>query len=62
MKFVIRKVREEKGISQRCLARAAGIARETLRGLESGEKSYISTAKLEKIAEVLEVPVYDIWH
>lgn len=61
MKFMIKKVREEKGISQRSLVRAAGIARETLRKLESGEKSYISTAKLERIAEALGVSVWEIW-
>ena len=62
MKIDIKNAREKRGISQRELASRTGMARSIIRMLESGEKDYISTKKLEKIAEVLGVSVYDIWH
>ncbi len=62
MRFEIKNAREKRGISQRELASRIGIARSIIRMLENGEKDYISTKKLEKIAEVLGVSVYEIWH
>ena len=62
MKIDIKNAREKRGISQRELASRTGVARSIIRMLENGEKDYISTKKLEKIAEVLGVSVYDIWH
>ncbi len=61
MRFRIKEVREEKGISQRELAKRANVSRVTIHELERGKKGAVMTSALERIAEALGVEVGEIW-
>ncbi len=49
---LIRQLREERGISQRELARRTGLNRSMLRGLERGTQTYMSIAAVETVLSV----------
>ena len=54
--FNIRRIREERGLSQEEMAALAGLHRAYVGQIERGEKN-IGLKNLEKIAKALEVPV-----
>jgi len=54
--FSIRRIREERGLSQEKLAALAGLHRAYIGQVERGEKN-IGLKNLEKIAKTLEVPI-----
>lgn len=59
MKYKIREMREQKGITQDELSEKSGITRATLWRLESGEVT--TTKTLMKIADALDVSVSDLF-
>ena len=60
-KFIIKTLREERGMTQEELAQKAGISRTTLSCLESGAAEVASTKTLSRLAEALNVSVRDIF-
>jgi len=56
--FNIRKIREEKGLSQKQLGTLAGLHRAYIGHIERGEKN-IGLKNLEKIAKALRVNIKD---
>lgn len=61
MKFMIKRIREEKNISQEELARLSGVSRTTISGLETGKITVVGTDTLEKLAKALGVKVKAIF-
>lgn len=59
MQMMIKKYREEKGISLRQLAKSAGISRSQLSYIENRESEYLK--KLKRIAKHLEVCTKDLF-
>jgi transcriptional regulator with XRE-family HTH domain len=57
--FKIRKIREEKGLTQVQLSKLAGMHRAYIGQIERGEKN-IGVKNLEKIAKALRVPTRDL--
>ena len=55
MKYRIREIREEKGITQEELSRKSGVSRATLWALECGENKITTTKTLLNIADALGV-------
>ena len=60
MKFQIEECRKRAGVSQEELAKRSGVSRSIISGLESGRVCVTTTSTLERIAQVLEVPVRDL--
>jgi len=56
----IKKLREDKGLSQEKLARLADVANNTLIKMESGENQNPTLETLKKVAKALEVSVDDL--
>jgi len=56
----IKKLREDKGLSQEKLARLADVANNTLIKMESGENKNPTLETLKKVAKALEVRVDDL--
>ncbi len=54
---VIKKLREEKGLSQQALAKKAKVTRPYVSMLETGAKKNPSLATLGRVAKALSVPV-----
>lgn len=61
MGYIIRELRVRKGMTQNDLADKAGITRTTLWRLESGKGKVAMTKTLEKIANVLEVDITELF-
>ena len=61
MKYRIREIRQDKGISQTELARKAGVTRATIWKLESGEDETTTTRTLLKIALALNVDASELF-
>ena len=57
--FKIRKIREEKGLTQVQLSKLAGMHRAYIGQIERGEKN-IGVKNLEKIAKALRIPTRDL--
>ena len=55
----LRKLREEKGISQEKLAELAELHRTYVSGVERGERN-ISLINIERLAKALDVPMADL--
>ena len=58
--FNIRRIREERGLSQEELAALAGLHRAYVGQIERGEKN-IGLKNLQKIAQALEVNIEDLF-
>jgi putative transcriptional regulator len=58
--FRLRKVLEEKGMTQTELARLSGVSQVRISEISSGKASAVSLALLDKIAAALNVSVYDL--
>ena len=56
----IKKLREDKGLSQEKLARLADVANNTLIKMESGENQNPTLETLKRVAKALEVSVDDL--
>jgi transcriptional regulator with XRE-family HTH domain len=56
----LRRLREERGLSQRALARAAGLASATVRHLEAGLRRTISVDTARALARALGVSLTDL--
>lgn len=61
MMFVIKKLREERKMSQSELSFKSAVSRQTISGLESGKIKKTSTNTLQKIATALEVEFNDLF-
>ena len=61
MKLNIRKIRDEKRISQEELAKKSGVSRATISGLETNPKAITTTETLQKIADALGVRVSEFF-
>lgn len=59
--FMVKKIREERGLSQDDLAKKANVSRATISGLESGRIAVTTTATLRKLAKGLGVSIDDIF-
>jgi len=57
----IRRIRQEKGISQDRLSKKADLALNTIVKVETGENSNPTVETLKKIAKALDVPVGDLF-
>ena len=62
MKYRIRELREEKGMTQEELSRKSGVCRATIWALESGENKVTTTKTLLKIAGALGVEMEAIFY
>jgi putative transcriptional regulator len=56
----IRELRDERGYSQRELARRAGVRQPSLSAIETGQAKRVDVAMLEQIAKALEVELSDL--
>lgn len=61
MGFKIKEYREQQGITQKELAKKAGVSRTIINQLETGAKKNTSAATLTKIAAALRTTVGDIF-
>lgn len=61
MRYKIKEEREAVGISQEELARASGVSRTIISGLESGRLTTTTTETLQKIAMALNKRIADIF-
>lgn len=57
--FNIRRIREEKALTQEALAELAGLHRAYVGQIERGEKN-IGVRNLEKVATALQVSIHDL--
>lgn len=57
MRFAVKEVREEKGITQEQLAEASGVSRATISKLETNTTDVCNSQTLTKLAEALDSPV-----
>ncbi len=55
----LKKIRLEKGISQKELSEKTGLTRQTIHNIENGKK-YPKLYNIIKIAEVLKISVYEL--
>lgn len=56
----LKKIREEKELSKKELARKAGMSYESLRSLESGKVRGVQLNKIVKLSQVLNVTLEDL--
>jgi len=61
VRYKIKEIREELGLSQDALAKKSGVSRTIISGLESGSVKETSTKTLSKIARALNKNVSDIF-
>ena len=61
MVFVVRELREKKGISQVELSRLSNVSRQTINGLETGKVTVSSTGTLQKIAKALDIEIQSLF-
>jgi transcriptional regulator with XRE-family HTH domain len=55
----LKKIRLERGISQKELAEKTGLTRQTIHNIENG-KQYPKLSNIIKIAEVLKISIYEV--
>lgn len=60
MRYKIRELREQQGLTQDALARMSGITRATLWGLETDDTKVTTTATLQAVAQALGVTVSEL--
>lgn len=61
MKYRVKEIREQAGMSQEVLANKSGVSRTIISGLESGAIKETSTKTLSRIADALNKKVSDIF-
>lgn len=61
MVFNVKKIREEKGISQEELSKKTGISRTIISGMETGLVKNATVETVKKIAQALDVKISDIF-
>lgn len=61
LRYAVKEIREELGLSQEALANKSGVSRTIISGLESGKIKETSTKTLFKIANALDKKVSDIF-
>ena len=61
MKYRIREIREEVGLTQEELSAKSGVSRATIWALERGENKVTTTKTLLNIADALGVPLDDLF-
>lgn len=61
MKNILKKIREEQGVSQEELSRKSRVSRTIISELENGKTDVITNITLEKIAKALNKKVVDIF-
>lgn len=59
--YRVKELRLAKGLSQEKLAEMSGVSRGTIVSLESGDRVVTKTDTLEKLAQVLEVELYELF-
>ena len=57
MRYRVKELREERGMTQEELSRLSGISRATIWALETADDKATSTKTLAEIAQVLNVPI-----
>lgn len=61
MKNILKKIREEQGLSQEELSRKSGVSRTIISELENDKTEVITNITLEKLAKALKRKVSDIF-
>lgn len=61
MRYNLKKIREDKGMTQEELSLKSGVSRTIISGLESGVTKVTTTSTLVKIAKALDEPVSKIF-
>ena len=61
MRYNLKKIREDKGMTQEELSLKSGVSRTIISGLESGVAKVTTTSTLVKIAKALDEPVSNIF-
>lgn len=61
MKYKIKELREQKGMSQEKLSKKANVSRAILSGLETGGRTETTTKTLSKIADALDEEICNIF-
>ncbi len=56
----IRQWREERGLSQRKFAEMAGVSRQWISSVESGESVNVTVGKLKQISQLTEIPLSEL--
>lgn len=57
----VKKIRQERGMTQEELSIKSGVARSIISALESGHTDSVTTRTMSKLADALEVPVLHIF-
>lgn len=61
MGYNLKEIRQQKNMTQKELAKASGVCRALISGIESGRVTVTTTGTIRKLAEALGVSVGDIF-